>query len=1729
LFPKKKISIAIYSLLVFILVSSSTLNEAIAGTPSMVFVFPGTQTAYKSSDAGTLRVTNATLNANPTGIDTNPANVISSTGDPTVGITITLTETGFNTGVFEADFFMTTAGSSSGSTLRVNNGDTITGTYAAGPLVATAIIDDIDPILVGVITPTPDGANGWNLAGPIDIVWTCTDPGGSGPDLSTVPDTPEVTTENGPSGTLVTGQTCDDLAGNTSPPAADITLKLDLNNPTGTIVINGPAQPVPDGTTVPTVSLSLDCNDGTSGSGCTSVELDSDLRGSLPIIESKSDGLSSSSQTLTAERGNKEVTAVFKDVSGRTSALAPDSTELVPVVTVTGTDSDSPIWDVDTTITSGTVENSIQGSTDGVIVNFNDETPEVLISKAICLVDDSCTWTCSTADTCAWNINHVWASPSKGGSANTINARVVDNDSDTPPPNNVADFLLGGIVDDDAPDLVTISPQQITWTRDSIADLGRNADSLATTFTWGSALRVGYTAESVDAPATSPTGTAVTLDGQTVLYSGTILETDFTSPTSDILISAAGEERTKASVVTDLKVQGPDGIGTADLNVVINSVDYVNADLRSDLGNMIHETRNNFNPIIGPVAGQFFGVSGFVEDLDFFDDRYAASLSNLFVTYDDNGGTGGTGVFPDNLSTSDMQGVTFEDATNIADFVTIDPVSSTVLRTDRGVFLPPTAKITLPPGVEKVQLSTQNIIFNDQEVTLRATTDTGTLEIEVTGTEVPGTTPATFAIAEFDANGGTISQIEVISVSGVSEIVVSSINLINTANNPPLLFTQTYDGLQVSTSPTVPGFTLGDGAIITPGLYYDSAISSTTPSSTLEVRSFFQTISGGSPVGTAEFGGSQGVTRSYSTEPAALGFGVSVNIDQDSGTGYSSLGCQNDSDGDGACEGWEGATDSITYSVGTTSSGTAVTSTLALPFGQDYCSSGFPTLSQPTPIKKDIWVEIDWSGAAHSPLLVGPSGGATQFNGPANLCDLQTAFANSNALNNAGDEAGIVLRLLPGEDVTPGGHLDALNVWTDRDQDRANDFNSIKLRNIGIASLELRPVLTDSGISISYTSPPVAGPENAIMISGITIAPPSGTFRQTKGDINVQVKVTLNTPTLDLSRGATAAYANTWTNPDIYPASSFVVLASGIQANIRSDDNKTPGTTGDDFEVIDVKIPFEIRAAGTYNVRTIIIPFDMGGSAVVVGSPTLGFNTPNVISTRMNTYYQFTHYAFVDHSIGTCGPSGAGEENGNDFIVSLGCNFGLNEEEFTTFSGDSTPATDANNNQRSIGLPREWKGTFMHELGHNLGFKHGGAPVLSTVLNTAANGSPDAYVPGEPISADNRKWFKPTAAFTNPDATINCKPNYNSVMKYSGQGIIANTPLTYSRGNIESINEVGLSEALGLHVNTDFYSDLPQIVYGTPTLSFGNSHSGIPPSHTHVPINWNGDSDATPNDVGTFNVNNFQNVNGCDGSGVLYGDREDIWNANLNFKGATGTTGDGDDTRDNNDANGNQNSIVRSMSEWYDGLLYFNTLNPDGTNIGPSGSRMDLSFQLLSCDPNDNPLITDVCIDTGGIVKKELFYSNPSNTIETPPAECTGDNGTPSDPTDDGFNRPACKALEFVPIELVPINGANIRLFAQRCTDAICTQVTGDRIEFTDPGPSGPGFHQHDTDGVYHFSVNTDQFVPIGGPAGTYALTFDKQTVPKGFLLDFNEGGTFLEFADTDEVTVIITIPEPLP
>jgi hypothetical protein len=111
--------------------------------------------SYLSSSSAVVTVTDPDMNIKPDSVENFSIDVYSDSDSG--GIELTVTETNESTGVFEATVFFTTADASSGHTLRVSEGDSITAEYSDHTLPSPySTSDDIDVSATAVIgTSTP--------------------------------------------------------------------------------------------------------------------------------------------------------------------------------------------------------------------------------------------------------------------------------------------------------------------------------------------------------------------------------------------------------------------------------------------------------------------------------------------------------------------------------------------------------------------------------------------------------------------------------------------------------------------------------------------------------------------------------------------------------------------------------------------------------------------------------------------------------------------------------------------------------------------------------------------------------------------------------------------------------------------------------------------------------------------------------------------------------------------------------------------------------------------------------------------------------------------------------------------------------------------------------------------------------------------------------------------------------------------------------------------------------------------------------------------------------------------------------------------------------------------------------------------------------------------------------------------------------------------------------------
>lgn len=175
------------------------------------------------------------------------------------------------------------------------------------------------------------------------------------------------------------------------------------------------------------------------------------------------------------------------------------------------------------------------------------------------------------------------------------------------------------------------------------------------------------------------------------------------------------------------------------------------------------------------------------------------------------------------------------------------------------------------------------------------------------------------------------------------------------------------------------------------------------------------------------------------------------------------------------------------------------------------------------------------------------------------------------------------------------------------------------------------------------------------------------------------------------------------------------------------------------------------------------------------------------------------HYCIFAHLPPLGSYSGVAELPGNDYIVTLG--------GFTN----------------GVGTVQQQAGTLMHELGHNLGLRHGG------------------------------------------DVNTNYNPNYLSIMNYWFQfGIPFSDRLDYSSGALPSLNENDLNELNGIQDGSDwtfFYDTVGNTRMGAGSGSIDWDWDGIIESSVNVDVN--GDSSRSLlNDYNDWSnlVFNFQDT-----------------------------------------------------------------------------------------------------------------------------------------------------------------------------------------------------------------------------------------------------------------------------
>ena len=798
-------------------------------------------------------------------------------------------------------------------------------------------------------------------------------------------------------------------------------------------------------------------------------------------------------------------------------------------------------------------------------------------------------------------------------------------------------------------------------------------------------------------------------------------------------------------------------------------------------------------------------------------------------------------------------------------------------------------------------------------------------EVNSPTTEIDGAAPISALYGTFSSFG--IEEINFADTTGVTASI-SSVELWD-AGNPVTLREFDFSELIDGSIPTP--FILGDGT------YFQTANSDNSFALQGKAIDVVATFSEDDDY----FG--EDATDSYSTThnsalAGAAGSGTFTLI-PDSNVGFSSFGTGVDIDGDSILNVWERPDVNPNRGIDFGAGGVLEKYLLQLPIKDEspygIANRGF----------KDIYVEIDYM-EGHKPDIAAMESVIQTF--------IEAPIANVFDRDNQDIDSGIRLHL-DIDDAIP--HVRDLSVWTDDDNDLTNDFNSLKARFFGNSTERSTLGTAQANGGVGSCGATTAG-ECSVTIDGLTLSTPvrtsfDGDQERQKGTVTVTQKVQFNHDVILSTDG----FKPSWDDLGIVgisssdPAQQPIFLQLGgrsTAAGFKFDNNANPIL---DTWIITTKFKWVApEAVTTEVVDTVTSKFAVLDSVTLlpdttaqITSVTTGSNSPIMTTNLLNAKAQVYHYFIWAHSIGDCGPSGMAEGNGNDGVVALGCNWGSNAEPDPDGGGPLTAFVDDRDGfLATSGSQNDQAGTFMHELGHNLGLRHGG-----------------------PLG--------------NPDAEDNCKPNYQSVMSYSRQTdrlLGNNFILDYSVGQMASIDETSLTDTAGL-VRTVFagsiadnvpaepaftdnpLADPPNIdnrrvmVVGTPTAGVGNEViSGIATvPAASVPavftIDWDGDE---TDDSGTFDVNKIA-LAGCSGQNndrTVTNDYND-WDAiSFDFRGAAQSSFDGLQIVDPIDIGGDElDGILASLD-------HFEPNKPKafGDETQGTAGHFKLKFTLSTCDPD---------------------------------------------------------------------------------------------------------------------------------------------------------------------------------
>ena len=294
-----------------------------------------------------------------------------------------------------------------------------------------------------------------------------------------------------------------------------------------------------------------------------------------------------------------------------------------------------------------------------------------------------------------------------------------------------------------------------------------------------------------------------------------------------------------------------------------------------------------------------------------------------------------------------------------------------------------------------------------------------------------------------------------------------------------------------------------------------------------------------------------------------------------------------------------------------------------------------------------------------------------------------------------------------------------------------------------------------------------------------------------------------------------------------------IILALGCDFGTSETESPVPTNAAQDSGTISIKetITLPTGATSISNVGSETITAPLANAGITAVSPTISGNVVTV-PVQFTTTSGYAVNGPMATSIaapvtfvgsGTC-PSALSISQSGSYSSTAGALSGTISNSFSgtpssypcTYTDTISGITLSAGHWATVGSENQQAGTFMHELGHNLNLNHGG----------------------------------PAA---NSDSSINCKPDYPSVMSYTRQMDTyltgADYKLDYSHGTLGSLTENnGIVEANGLAStvasNNAFFP--PKIVFGTLGQGAGTYQIGAPfgTDQSRTSINWDGDTDG---------------------------------------------------------------------------------------------------------------------------------------------------------------------------------------------------------------------------------------------------------------------------------------------